>query len=239
MVCQFDLQFFATALNDGVAGLQTVHSARVLLSGVCRGGSALLLSRAGVNQSAGTGGVGLHRLLVFRVGAADGTRVFALYAATWELTLLDVRKNTKTTLRRNQARDHFLSHIFGRRSQQVFKLNRRELLDNRGLLRNALLKALFKFVEFAFLLVEVLDETSSALLHFVESTLQTYPERSLVALAVFDFVTRDGVLRVPHIVSDEFLNALFPSVLQLVLTHVLNFLHQAVDVLDQDVVACD
>lgn len=73
-------------------------------------------------------------------------------------------------------------------------MNRAKFLDNRRLFLNRVLKARFKFIQLAFLLVEVLDESSASLLHFIETSLKANPVRCLVALAVLDLVIGDGVL---------------------------------------------
>ena len=73
-----------------------------------------------------------------------------------------------------------------------------------------MLESFLEFIQLAFLLVQVLDETASSFLHLVEATLQTHPVRRLVPLTMFDFVVGDRVLRMPDIVSYELLNGALP-----------------------------
>lgn len=82
-------------------------------------------------------------------------------------------------------------------------MDRAELLYNRRFLRNALLEAILKLMELAFLLVQVFDQSAASLLHLIQSSLQSDPEGSHVLLPLPDLVIR--VLRVPHIVGDELL----------------------------------
>ena len=155
------------------------------------------------------------------------------------LALLNIGKHTQTTNRRDEARDNLLRHILGGGSQEVLKLDGAELFDDGGLFGDAVLEARFKFVQLALLLVEVLDEAATALLHLVETPLETNPVRCLVSLTMFDLVVGDGVLGVPDVVSYELLNLNFPIWLQIVVVDRFDFSHQSFNILDQDVVACD
>jgi len=69
-----------------------------------------------------------------------------------------------------------------------------------------LLEASFKFVELSLLLVKILDEATAALLHLVEAALKSYPERSLVSLAMLNLFIGNWVLREPDVMGDEFFN---------------------------------
>ena len=42
---------------------------------------------------------------------------------------------------------------------------------------------------------------------------------------MLDLIIGDGVLRVPHIVRDKFLDLIFPGPFQIIVIHVLNFVH--------------
>lgn len=101
------------------------------------------------------------------------------------------------------------------------------------------MEARFEFVQLPLLLVEVLDEATSAFLHLIEAALETYPVWCLVALAVLDFVIGDWVLGVPDVVGDELFNLIFPLHFQIVVVHRLDLRHEALNVLDEDVVASD
>ena len=114
-----------------------------------------------------------------------------------------------------------------------------ELFDDGGFFGDAILEARFKFVQLALLLVEVLNKASTALLHLIETTLETNPVRCLISLAMLDLVVGDGVLGVPDIVSYEFLNLNFPIWLQIVVVDRFDFSHQSFNILDQDIVTCD
>lgn len=94
-------------------------------------------------------------------------------------------------------------------------------------------------MELTFFLVQVFNKSSAAFLHFVKATLQAHPVRSLIPLAVLDFVACYRVLRVPHVVCDEFFDTLFPGVLEFGLVHVLNFFHESIYIFNQDVVSRD
>lgn len=76
-------------------------------------------------------------------------------------------KDSEAALRRNETRNDLLCDVLCRSSKQVFELDRAELLDDRALLADALLKALFELVELSFFFVEVLDEPPPSLRHFV------------------------------------------------------------------------
>lgn len=119
--------------------------------------------------------------------------------------LLHVRQHTQP-LRRDQAADHLLGHVLGAGAEQLFKLNRAEFLNNRGFLLDALLEPFFKLHNFAFFLVEVLDQSSPSLLHFIEPHLQSDPEGRRLAFALSDLFVLNGVLRMPHVVGNELLN---------------------------------
>lgn len=99
-----------------------------------------------------------------------------------------------------------------------------------------MLEACLELVKLAFLLVEVFYQTATALLHLVEPALKTDPERSLVSLAMLDLVIRDRVLRVPHVVSDELLDLDLPGGFQGGIIHILDLIHQTVNVFNQDVI---
>ena len=85
----------------------------------------------------------------------------------YDITLLYVGKNAEASLRRNKTANDFLGNIFSRCSQQIFKLDRAEFLNDGRFLLNAVLETRFKLVKLALLLVEVLDKAATALLHLV------------------------------------------------------------------------
>ena len=96
------------------------------------------------------------------------------------------------------------------------------------------MKSFFKLVKFSFFLVEVLDEPSSPLLHLMKSSLESFNDTCHWPLDL------SPILRVPDVVSNEFLNCLLPLFLEEVLvTHHLKLVHQAINVLYQDVVSSD
>ena len=96
------------------------------------------------------------------------------------------------------------------------------------------MEAFFELIQLAFLFVEILDESSSPLLHFVEPAL-----KSLVNARGRSF-NLSSVLRMPHVVSDELFDGFLPLVLQVVLiSHQLELTHESVYVLNEDVVPCD
>lgn len=196
---------------------------------------------------------GIHMLRKWHhVASCRGSRVLILqvelallrYCSCWVCTLwhqsnvvglavlLDLGQNTKTSLRRDQARNDFLSDVLGGRPEEVLELNGAELLDDGALLADALVEAFFELIELAFLLVEVLDESPSSLLHLVESAFQSFDDAGHGSLHL------SSVLRVPDVVSDELLNRLLPGVLQVLLfAHELELVHESVHVFNQDVIA--
>lgn len=107
-----------------------------------------------------------------------------------------------------------------------------ELLDDCGLFLNAILEALFKFVQLALFLIKILDQTSPSLLHLVQTTLQSDTIGGLVPLAMLDLVVGHRVLRVPHIVRYEFFDLNFPIGLQIGVADIFDFIHEALDVLN-------
>lgn len=118
-------------------------------------------------------------------------------------------------------------------------MDRAEFLNDRRFLLDAILEAGFEFVELSLLLVEVLDEAATAFLHLVETALEADPVRRLVPLTVLDLVVGHGVLRVPHVVRNELLDLVLPRNFQIVVVDRFDFSHQALHVLDQNVVASD
>lgn len=56
-------------------------------------------------------------------------------------------------------------------------------------------------------------------------------------MPVLDLLSRDWVLTVPNVVSDELFNLNFPSLLQISIVDVLNFPHQTINVLYKDVIS--
>jgi hypothetical protein len=127
-----------------------------------------------------------------------------------------------------------LSHILRGGPEQIFKLNRAKLLDNGALFADALMESFFKLIKFALFLVEVLNEPPSPLLHLMQP-----PFKSLNN-ACHGSLDLSPVLRMPHIMRDKFLNRFFPLLLQKIfVTHNLQLVHEAVNVLDQDVITCD
>jgi len=87
------------------------------------------------------------------------------------------------------------------------------------------LESFFKFVELTFLFVKILDQTAATFLHLIKSPLESNPERRLVALTVFNLLSREWVLAMPYIVGDKLFNLNFPSLLQVRIIDVLNFPH--------------
>ena len=121
--------------------------------------------------------------------------------------LLHLCKYSMASLRRNQAGHDFLSYIFGRSSQQIFQLNRTEFLDNRALFADALMKSFFKLIQFSFLLIKILNQPSSSLLHFMKSALQSFNNANKRSFNL------NSILRMPNIVSDELFNSFLPLLL--------------------------
>ena len=72
------------------------------------------------------------------------------------------------------------------------------------------MESIFKLVKFSLLLVKVLNKAASTLLHLIKSALEAHPEWSDVLLALPDLVVR--VLRMPDIVSNEFLKLSLPRI---------------------------
>ena len=58
-------------------------------------------------------------------------------------------------------------------------------------------------MKLSFLLVKVLDQTTTSLLHLVQSSLQTNPERCNIFLTLSNLVIR--ILGMPDVVSNELL----------------------------------
>ena len=100
-----------------------------------------------------------------------------------------------------------------------------------------MLEAVLEFMQLALLLVQVLDQSPPALLHLVQSPLESDPEGRDVFLPLADFVV--GVLRVPYVVGDKLFEGAFPAVLEVRVVDVLNFAHKSVNVLNKNVVSCD
>lgn len=120
-----------------------------------------------------------------------------------------------------------MGNILRRSTQEVFELDGAEFFDDGALFADALMETLLKFVELAFLFVQVLDEPSSSLLHFVQSAFEPFDNTGHWAV---DF---SSVLRMPNVVSDEFLDGAFPSLLQqLLVAHHLQLVHESLNILN-------
>lgn len=90
-----------------------------------------------------------------------------------------------------------------------------ELFDDGGLLGNALLIAFLEFVETTLLLVEVLDEPSSSLLHLIQTAFESEPVRYEtidLILWLLDITIVSSVLRVPNIMRYEFFKGYSPMI---------------------------
>lgn len=114
--------------------------------------------------------------------------------------VLDLGEDAKATLWRNKTGHDLLGNIFGRRTKQVLQLDGTELLDDGALFTDALVEALLELVQFALLFIEVLDQSSSSFLHFVQTALESLDHARHWALNL------SSILRVPHVVSDELFN---------------------------------
>ena len=154
-----------------------------------------------------------------------------------DVTLLDVSKDTKASLRWDQTAHYFLCHIFGWGAQQVFQLDWAEFLNYRRLFLNRILEAWLKFVQLSLFLVEILDQSSTSLLHLIKSTLETDPVWCLIALSVLYFVIGNRILRVPDVVSNELFNLVLPGSFQIVVLYILDLVHKALNILNEDIVS--
>jgi len=137
-------------------------------------------------------------------------------------------------LRWNQAGHDFLGNILGTCSQEIFELDRAELLDNSALLTDALVETFFELIKFSFLFVKILYEASSSFLHFVKTAFKSFvdPNHRPIDLS--------SILRVPNIVGDKLFNAFLPGVLEhLLFSKKLELVHESIYVFDQNVVSCD
>ena len=126
--------------------------------------------------------------------AADDTGLYIVHLTV----LFDLCQNTESSLWRNQARYDFLCHILSRRPQKVFELDGTEFLYDGRLLVDGLVEALFEFIKFALLLIEVLDKSSPPLLHLVQSAFQSLQDTNHRSLNL------SLILGVPDVVSNEF-----------------------------------
>ena len=92
------------------------------------------------------------------------------------------------------------------------------------------MKSRFEFIELSFLLIQVLDKPASPFLHFDKTSLEAYPEWSLVSLAMFYLVISDWILGMPHVVGDELFNLRLPGRLQIVVSYILDLVHESFNV---------
>lgn len=96
------------------------------------------------------------------------------------------------------------------------------------------MESLLELVKLALLLVEVLDEPSSPLLHLMKSALESFDDTGHGPLNL------SPVLGVPDIVSDELFDRLLPLLLkQVLVSHDLELVHESVHIFDQDVISSD
>jgi hypothetical protein len=148
--------------------------------------------------------------------------------------LFNLGEDTKASLGWDEAGNDFLGNVLGGCPEQVFELDGAELLDDGALLAYALVEAFLKLVQLSLLLVKVLYQTPSPLLHLVQAAFEPVDDASTRSFYL------SSVLRVPNVVGDELLNSLLPLLLEkLLLSHELELVHEPVDILDQDVVTCD
>jgi len=156
-----------------------------------------------------------------------------------KLALLHVSKYAKSALGRNQAADDLLCHVLGRCAEQIFQLDAAKFLNNGRLLLNRVLESRFELVQLSLLLVKILDKATAAFLHLIKSALQTHPVGRLVALPMLDLVACYWVLGVPHIVRYKLFNLVLPAGLKVVIVDIFDLVHEALHILDQDIVASD
>lgn len=101
------------------------------------------------------------------------------------------------------------------------------------------MESLLKILHFSFFLIQILYQSASPLLHLVQSALKTDPIRCTVPLSMFDLLLLDGVLRMPNIMRDEFLDWGLPIWLVIIFLQFLQFYDETVNVLYQNIVASD
>lgn len=121
-------------------------------------------------------------------------------------------------------------------------MNRRELLDYCGLFADALPEALLKFTDLPFLLVQVLDKSSSTFLHLTESALESDSIRGTVGSScptVLSSKFSPLVLRMPHVVSNKLVQCYFPVLLQHVVRDILDEAHQSFNVFNENIISSD
>lgn len=137
-------------------------------------------------------------------------------------------------MRRDEAANDLLSHILGTGSKQILELDAGELLNDSTLFGDALVEALFEFVQLSLLFVEILDKSPASLLHLMQSALEAFDDRDHRPIDL------PPVLGMPDVVSNELLNGSFPAVLQYALVvHHLQLIHQSINVLYQNVITSD
>lgn len=89
----------------------------------------------------------------------------------------------------------------------------------------------------SFLLVEILNQSPPAFLHLSEAALETEPVGHYTLILLEDLLLLllllfriSAVLRVPHIVSNEFLKGMSPMVSEILLSDITNRSHQSLDI---------
>ena len=96
------------------------------------------------------------------------------------------------------------------------------------------MESFLKLIKLSLFLVEILDKPSPPFLHLVQSPLKPLNNTCHWSLDL------SSVLGVPDIMSDELLNGFLPLLLEEVLVaHHLQLVHEAVNILYEDVVAGD
>lgn len=96
------------------------------------------------------------------------------------------------------------------------------------------METLFKLIELALLLIEILDESPPSLLHLVQPAFQPLDD---AGHRPFDL---SPVLGVPDVVGDELFDGFSPLVLeQLLVAHNLELVHESIHVFYQNVVTSD
>ena len=94
-------------------------------------------------------------------------------------------------------------------------------------------------MQFAFLLVQVLDQTPPSLLHLAQSTFQSIPVGCPSSCLSEIWHIISPILGLPHSVSNEFIKSYLPVILEVLIWQTTDWVHKSFHIFYEDIVSCN
>lgn len=127
-----------------------------------------------------------------------------------DFTLLYISQYPEPSLRRNKTTYNLLCYILCTCSQKILQLNTWKLFNDLSFLLDAQCEPLLELIKFSLFFVEVLNQSASSFLHFVQSDLKSNPKRGRVALSLLYLFSLNSILWMPDVMSNELFDLNFP-----------------------------